>query len=100
MEYKVIETGTSTELNRQVKIHLELGWKPVGSHQVIVKHIQNRFSGLQHKDSISEMEYSQTMVKETSDIKEEIEPIIRMYGQGYIDNGECLSKIIEVLMLS
>lgn len=64
MDYKVIETGSVGELNRKVKEMIEEGWKPIGSHQVVVKHVQNRFSGLQHKDSVSSMEYSQTMIKE------------------------------------
>jgi hypothetical protein len=64
MDYKVIEEGSVSELNRQVKEMIGDGWKPVGSHQVVVKHVQNRFAGLQHKDSVSSMEYSQTMIKE------------------------------------
>ena len=64
MEYKVIDCGSSSELTNKVREYMSEGWKPVGSHQVVVKHVQNRFSGLQHKDSVSSMEYSQTMIKE------------------------------------
>lgn len=64
MEYKVIESGSVGELNRQIKEMIGEGWKPVGSHQVVVKHVQNRFAGLQHKDTINSLEYSQSMIKE------------------------------------
>jgi hypothetical protein len=64
IQYKVIETYSVTDLNRQVDEMIGNGWKPVGSHYVVVKHVQNRFAGTQHKDSVSSMEYSQTMIKE------------------------------------
>jgi hypothetical protein len=69
MEYKVIDYGSVSELNRQVKEMIENGWKPVGSHQVVVKHVQNRFAGMQHKDSVSSMEYSQTMIKDDDKLR-------------------------------
>jgi hypothetical protein len=34
---------------------------------VALKHSQNRFSGMQHKDTIHELEYSQTMIKDEKD---------------------------------
>lgn len=64
MECKLIRSGSVEGLNEKIKTHIEDGWKPVGSHQVVVSHVQNRFSGLQHKDSISSLEYSITMIKE------------------------------------
>lgn len=64
MEYKVIETGSVGELNHKINEMIGDGWKPVGSHQVVVKHVQNRFAGLQHKDTVNSLEYSQSMIKE------------------------------------
>lgn len=64
MEQKVITSSNVGGLNNQIRDLIEMGWKPVGSHSVVVTHVQNRFSGLQHKDSISSLEYSQTMIKE------------------------------------
>lgn len=66
MEFKVISSSSIERLNQQIQVYIDLGWKPVGSHQVVVTHVQNRFSGLQHKDSISSVEYSQSMIKENS----------------------------------
>jgi myo-inositol catabolism protein IolC len=39
----------------------------MGSHQVVVIHSQNRYSGSQHMDTKHETEYSQTMVKKTNE---------------------------------
>jgi hypothetical protein len=62
MDYKVIVSHSGEDLTRKVKESMELGWIPQGSHQVVVKHSQNRFSGTQHRDTINEMEYTQTMI--------------------------------------
>jgi hypothetical protein len=64
MEYKVIRSNHVEGLNDKIKEMIGLGWTPVGSHQVVVTHIQNRFSGLQLKDSVHEVEYSISMLKE------------------------------------
>lgn len=63
MEFKVIRSGSVEGLNEQIEGYIRLGWTPVGSHQVVITHIQNRFSGLQHKDSIHSLEYSISMTK-------------------------------------
>ena len=63
MEYKVIYASSPSEITKAVNKHIEDGWEIVGSHQVVTRHIQNRFSGMQHKDSIYEIEYSQTIIK-------------------------------------
>jgi len=39
------------------------GFEPVGGHHVVEIHHQLRFSGMQHKDTTIEREYSQTMIK-------------------------------------
>jgi hypothetical protein len=63
MEYKVIERLSAQELNMEVNSRILQGWKPVGSHHVTVKRIQNRFRGTQHMDSVYELQYSQTVIK-------------------------------------
>jgi hypothetical protein len=63
MEYKIITSSSPQGLSSSVNQFIEKGWEPVGSHQVIVVHSQNRFSGTTHKDTTHETEYSQTMIK-------------------------------------
>lgn len=64
MDFKVLDCGSVSELNREIREHIAEGWEPVGSHQVVVKHVQLRYAGMQHKDTIHSMEYSQSMIKE------------------------------------
>jgi hypothetical protein len=64
MEYKIVIGKTAYDLNNAVAELIKEGWSPVGSHQVVVRHIQNRFAGTQHKDAVYDVEYSQTMTKE------------------------------------
>jgi len=64
MEYKVIVSHSGEELTRKVNELIKEGWTPVGSHQIVVRHTQNRFRGTQHVDTLHEHEYSQTMIKE------------------------------------
>lgn len=64
MEYKVIVSHSGEELTKKVNELIKEGWKPVGSHKVVVRHVQNRFRGTQHIDTINEIVYSQTLTKE------------------------------------
>lgn len=64
MEQKILTNSDADRLNQMIQVYIDLGWKPIGSHQVVVKHVQNRFSGMQHRDSVSTFEYSQSMIKE------------------------------------
>ena len=64
MNYKIVTSSSPEGLTLAVNNKVTDGWKPVGSHQVVVIHSQNRFSGSQHMDTKHETEYSQTMVKE------------------------------------
>lgn len=64
MEFKILRSHTASGLNQQINEHIFEGFKPVGGHQVVKVHEQLRFSGLQHKDTIIEVEYSQSMIKE------------------------------------
>jgi len=63
MEYKVIRSSSLDTLNEKVNEHYSSGYKPIGSHQVVILKSQNRFSGTQHMDTINTIEYSQTMKK-------------------------------------
>ena len=63
MEYKIVSSSSPQGLSNSINLLIGEGWEPVGSHQVIVVHSQNRFSGTTHKDTTHETEYSQTMIK-------------------------------------
>lgn len=64
MEYKIVYGGSPNELTRVVNENLKEGWTIVGSHQVVVRHEQNRFRGTQHVDTLNDLEYTQTLIKE------------------------------------
>ncbi len=66
MEYKIISTSSTQELTTKINRLISEGWEPIGSHQVVVVHDQNRYRGTQHVDTTHEMEYSQTMVLHNS----------------------------------
>lgn len=63
MEQKIITSRTASGLNEQINKMIAEGWEPVGGHLVVQVHAQNRYSGMQHMDTIYESEYSQTMKK-------------------------------------
>jgi hypothetical protein len=77
MEYKVITSSSPQGLNNTMNSLIKEGWEPKGSHQVVVIHSQNRYSGMLHMDTKHETEYSQTMVRETK--KNVIEVDISFY---------------------
>jgi hypothetical protein len=63
LEYKILTSNTADRLADDVMKHIENGWRPIGSHQIIEVHHQNRFRGQQHIDTIIQIEYSQTIIK-------------------------------------
>ena len=63
MEYKIVSSHSPHGLSNTINLLINEGWEPKGSHQVIVIHSQNRFSGTTHKDTTHETEYSQSMIK-------------------------------------
>ena len=63
MEYKIVSSHSPQGLSNTINLLINEGWEPKGSHQVIVIHSQNRFSGSQHMDTKHETEYTQTMTK-------------------------------------
>ena len=66
MEYKLITSSSPQGLSVVVSNKINDGWEPIGSHQVVVIHSQNRYSGMLHMDTKHETEYSQTMVRKTN----------------------------------
>lgn len=63
MEQKIITSHTASGLNEKIKQMISEGWEPIGGHSVVQVTAQNRYSGMQHQDTIYEYEYSQTMRK-------------------------------------
>ena len=63
MEYKIVSGGSPSDLTTKVNEKLNDGWELVGSHQVVIHREQNRYSGMQHMDTLNQLEYSQTMIK-------------------------------------
>lgn len=64
MEYKVLTSSSPEGLTEKINNLIKDGWKPMGSHQVVEQHRQNRYSGSQHQDTLIKHEYSISMVKE------------------------------------
>jgi hypothetical protein len=64
MEQKIITAHSASDLNTKLADLMKEGWKPIGSHQVVVSHEQNRFAGMQHKDTIIQHEYSLSVQRE------------------------------------
>ena len=67
MEYKIVSGGSPTDLTFKVNERIKDGWELVGSHQVVIHREQNRYSGMQHMDTLNQLEYSQTMCRKTEE---------------------------------
>jgi hypothetical protein len=63
MDYKIVTSSNPNTLTEKVGLFINEGWEPVGSHQVVVTHSQNRFRGNQQMDTLHQTEYSQTLIK-------------------------------------
>lgn len=72
IEYLIVTSHSSEILNKKIKDYIEMGWKPVGSHQVVIINEQLRYAGSQHTGTIVDREYSQTMIKESGVLQEYI----------------------------
>ncbi len=59
----ILTAKSASSLNSKIEEKINEGWNTIGSHKVVEVHHQLRYSGTQHKDTIIESEYSQTMVK-------------------------------------
>lgn len=73
-EMKIVTAKTANMLTNTVNNLINVGWKRVGSHHVVTTHAQNRYAGKQHMDTVFEVEYSQTMVREIDSEMEEYKP--------------------------
>ena len=65
MQYEILTSGSPKSLTEKVNECIKKGWKPIGSHIVTTLRDFNRFSGTQHMDTRHDIEYSQTMIKES-----------------------------------
>jgi hypothetical protein len=63
MEYKILSGDSPGELSQVVKEFIKEGWVPSGSHQVVIRRVQNRYSGSQHMDTLNQIEYTQTIIR-------------------------------------
>ncbi len=68
MEYKVVYGESPSELTRLVSENLNNGWELSGSHQVVIRRQQNRYSGQQWMDTVNQLEYSQTLIKNNNGV--------------------------------
>jgi len=62
MKQIILTSFNASRLSEKVNEHIKEGFIPIGSHQVVTKYSQNKFSGTQHMATQHELEYSQTMV--------------------------------------
>ena len=62
-KYKVVSGGSPNELTSKVNELLKDGWEILGGHQVVILRQQNRYRGDQHIDTLNEIEYTQTLIK-------------------------------------
>jgi hypothetical protein len=62
MKYQIVSGDSPHELTSKINKLITDGWKPIGSHQVVITREQNRYSGSQHMDTINKAEYTQTMM--------------------------------------
>ena len=67
IDYKIVTNQNVSGLTHTIKELIKEGWEPIGSHSVVEISRQNMFNGLQHKATKINVEYSQTLVKKTSD---------------------------------
>lgn len=65
----IIYSSSPEGLNTKINANMQIGWKPMGSHQVVRSHSQNRYRGDQLVDTIHQSEYSITMVRDLASIK-------------------------------
>ena len=63
MKYKIIVEDNAFDLMEKVNVLLEDKWMAVGSHIVVVRKTQNRYSGERHMDSYNQLEYTQTLIR-------------------------------------
>jgi hypothetical protein len=90
MEYKIVSGGSPSELTTKVNERIKDGWEVVGSHQVVIHREQNRYSGMQHMDTLNQLEYSQTMCRKT------IENVIKVDIAYYHPDDDETKKVYDL----
>ena len=71
MEYQIITSTDPVELRTKVNSQVKLGWQPLGGHQVSIINTIER-NGIVYYNN----EYSQTMVKETHHLNDEVKLLL------------------------
>ena len=92
MMYKIIEGGSPNEITKKVNELIKEGWTPVGSHQVVVRREQNRYSGQQHMDTLNQLEYTQTLIKE---VQKNVIEVDMMFNHPEDENGNVDESVKE-----
>lgn len=64
MEQMILTSNSAQGINTSIKNMVAQGWTPVGSHKVVELCHQLSYSGMQHKHTVIELEYSQTIRKD------------------------------------
>jgi len=64
MKQIILTSNSAAGLNTKISEHIAEGWKPIGSHQVVVTDIQPQYSGGQLRHTHNTLEYSQTVTKD------------------------------------
>lgn len=90
MEYKIVSSHSPQGLSNTINLLIGEEWEPMGSHQVIAIHSQNRYSGMLHMDTKHETEYSQTMVKKTN------ENVIKVDIAFYHPNDDETKRVYDI----
>ncbi|MEI6586716.1 MAG: DUF1737 domain-containing protein [Sediminibacterium sp.] len=93
--YKIASAGSPQGLTEQIKLLIADGWEPMGSHQVIQHHAQNRYRGDQLMDTIYQSEYTITMVREEHTNSEHIPNIEVGVYYCYEDDEETIKLFDE-----
>jgi hypothetical protein len=63
IQYKLFVSRNPSTFTQGINEYIQDGWEPVGSHSVVIINSLNRYSGSQHRDTLNEVEYSQTLIK-------------------------------------
>lgn len=61
IDNEIIIVSSASELRSKIKAMMAKGWVPVGSHHVVTVNETARIAGNQHKGTIYEHEYTQSM---------------------------------------
>ena len=89
MNYIVVSGHSPQDLTKKISEKIQEGWTPIGSHQVVESHRQNRYSGQQWMDTRIEHEYSQTLIKEVKSEKIEVDV-------AYYEDEDTNEKVYDV----